>query len=789
MKTKIAFLLFLFSFCKLQAQITNLVGVVINNKNGERIPYANILVLERSIGVSANSNGYFELSVPSANIIVRASAVGFEPKDVSLELLKTDKKSILIKLDEAIISTPEVTIEVERYREELSLTRYNIQSKQIKEIPFVAEPDPIRAMQTLPGVTLNSDFNNKLFVRGGNFDETSITLDGVPLYNVNHLGSLVGSFNDDIFKNVKLYPSNYPVKYGGYLSGILEMETLDGKTDYTRVVAGLSVISSKIFAEGSIGDATYVLSGRRTYYDVATKIYKMIEGKEITIPTYFYDLFGKVSYPVSKDFIIKAESFFSHDYYNFSYRMREDIYRKEKNTNPFWNTFMLNISGFYNMSDISSFKLGGYLSQAILKIDMKDILQDNSLSNFFQDTNIVYADNRIKDITLYVENDLKIQKHSIKSGIEYKQINLGYNWFGDSQGLNDFAGDLLKPPDLLFDYAPSIFDSSNNTSILSIYASDFFELMPRLFSNIGFRFSYLSDLSLSHLTPFVNLKYYFTSNLSLNLGYASYYQYLYSIRDNLNKTDYAFSPMSVLFLVKDKENIPASNHFSFGVEIFNLFSDCILNAEAYLKDYSNLVSSYNVEPIYRYEDGKSYGVDILFRKTTGFITGWLAYTLSKSFKDNEGTKYYSSYDRTHNLKIIGDFNISSVFKIGFQYNYATGLVYTPITSSIFILGGDDWMYFPYGFFISDQTDLRVNYGLKNSQRAPNYSRLDISMTGAFAWNNFVLKPYISVINVLNSQNFFFVNYIPEFYGTRIEEDRQNSSLIIPTIGITAEYQF
>ena len=786
MKTKIAFLLFLFSFCKLQAQTTNLVGVVINNKSGERIPYANILVLERSIGVSANSNGYFELSVPSASIIVRASAVGFEPKDVSLELLKTDKKSILIKLDEAIISTPEVTIEVERYREELSLTRYNIQSKQIKEIPFVAEPDPIRAMQALPGVSLNSDWNNKLFVRGGNFDETLITIDGTPLYNISHFGSIVSSFNDDIFKNVKLYPSNYPVKYGGYLSGILEMETLDGKTDYTKIVAGLSVITSKVFAEGSIGNATYVLSARRTYYDILERIIKMTEGVTVDIPTYFYDLFGKVAYPISKDFIIKAETFFSHDYYRFDYDV--PYYRaKEKDNQPFWNTFMLNVSGFYSMSDISSFKVGGYLSQATLKMDKKDNLTEynNLLLEEEEGDDIAYVDNKIKDVSFYIENNLAFKKHNIKSGVEYKQINLAYDWITESTWLNE-SFEPVPPQDLLFDYAPSVFDSSYKTSILSVYASDFFELIPSLFSNVGVRFSYLSNLSLSHFTPFINLKYYLTPDLSLNLGYASYYQYLYSIRDNLNKTAYAYSPMSVLFLVDDKEDIPASDHFSFGVEMLDLFSSYTLNAEVYFKDYSNLVSSYNVEPAYRYEDGKSYGIDILFRKTDGFLTGWLAYTLSKSFKDNEGAKYYSSYDRTHNLKIIGDFNISSVFKIGFQYNYATGLVYTPITFATVSL----YHHREYTF-ISDRKVFRLNYGIKNSERSPDYSRLDVSMTGAFAWNNFVFKPYLSVINVLNNVNIFSVNYINySFIGSPdVRKDEQISSFIIPTIGITMEYQF
>jgi len=797
MKKHIILFLLVFSFYKLEAQTTKLVGVVINSRTGERIPYTNIMVLEKNIGVSANSNGYFELAVPADNIILRTSAIGFETKDVKLvglELRNIDKKSILIKLDEAAISTSEVTIEVERYREEISLTRYNIQSERIKAIPFFAEPDPIRAMQSLPGTSLNSDFNNKLFVRGGNFDEVSMTIDGAPLYNVNHLGSLISSFNDDIFKNVKLYPSNYPVKYGDYLSGILEMETLDGKPDYSKVIAGLSVFTAKIFAEGSVGDATYVLSARRAYYDLIEKGYKMIEGTTIEVPTYFYDLFGKVTYSISKDFIIKAESFFSHDYYNFS-NGDEELYKKLKESDPFWNTFMLNIFGFYSISGNSSLKLGGYLSQATLKTDMLDVfnIDDPDIASYrpyHKDTNTVYVNNKIKDVSLYIENNLKIGTHTIQSGIEYKQINLGYNWFEDSEELNSFAGKDMTPGDLLFDYAPNVFDFSDKTSILSIYASDFFEMMPRLFSTIGLRFSYLSNLSLSHLTPFVNLKYYFTHNLSLNFGYSSYYQYLYAIRDNLNKTNYAFTPMSALFLVNNKESIPSSKHFCFGVEIFDLFSDYILNAEAYFKDYSNLVASYNVEPIYRYnEEGKSYGIDILLRKPTGFLTGWIAYTLSKSFKDNGEFKYYSSYDRTHNLKIIGDFNISSIFKIGFQYNYATGLLYTPITSITYSLGDPSSYQNYYEFSGNRKNGARINYGIKNSQRADNYSRLDISMTGAFAWNHFVFKPYISVINVLNSQNIFSVNYIYSHDGSIRKDDPQVSSLIIPTIGITAEYQF
>jgi hypothetical protein len=516
----------------------------------------------------------------------------------------------------------------------------------------------------------------------------------------------------------------------------------------------------------------------------------MVEGEDITVPTYFYDLSGKIAYPISKDFIIKAESFFSHDYFDFVNTDVNYPKTKVKDTDPFWNTFMLNISGFYSVSNISSFKFGGYISQAILKADMLDILNidDPDIASVHQDTNTVYVDNKIKDVTLYIENNLRIRTHTIQSGIEYKQINLGYNWFGDSEGLDSW-GENITAGDLLFDYAPNVFDFSDKTSILSIYASDFFELMPRLFSTIGLRFSYLSNLSLSHLTPFVNLKYYFTPDLSLNFGYSNYYQYLYAIRDNLNKTNFAYTPMSALFLVSDKEAIPSSKHFCFGIEIFDLFSDYILNAEAYFKDYSNLVSSYNAEPLYRYEDGKSYGIDILLRKPSGFLTGWIAYTLSKSFKDNGEFKYYSSYDRTHNLKIIGDFNISSVFKIGFQYNYATGLVYTPITSVISSLHGSYYNYNGYNGFLNNPKYARTIYGIKNSKRADNYNRLDISMTGAFAWNNFVFKPYISIINVLNSQNIFSVNYINSRSGSLQKDDPQVSSLIIPTIGITAEYQF
>ena len=96
-----------------------------------------------------------------------------------------------------------------------------ITRKMIKTIPTLfGEADVIKALQTQPGVSAGTEGLAGMYVRGGNGDENLYMIDGIQLYQVNHLGGLFSAFNAEALKDVDFYKSAFPARYGGRLSSV-----------------------------------------------------------------------------------------------------------------------------------------------------------------------------------------------------------------------------------------------------------------------------------------------------------------------------------------------------------------------------------------------------------------------------------------------------------------------------------------------------------------------------------------------------------------------------------------
>ena len=157
---------------------------------------------------------------------------------------------------------------------------------QIQTIPALGgEIDVLKAIQLLPGVQSGSEGSAGMYVRGGGPDENLIMLDGVPLYSVNHMLGFFSVFNADAVKNVTLYEGNFPARYGGRLSSIIDVRQKDGDAYGYHGNLTVGLVSTKLSAEGPIywkkedyrkyrnhetvkGQTTFNISARRTLYDL-----------------------------------------------------------------------------------------------------------------------------------------------------------------------------------------------------------------------------------------------------------------------------------------------------------------------------------------------------------------------------------------------------------------------------------------------------------------------------------------------------------------------------------------
>ena len=138
----------------------------------------------------------------------------------------------------------------------------------IKQIPSVlGEADVLRAVLTLPGVKSVGEASTGLNVRGGATDQNLILFNGLNIYNPSHLFGFFSAFDPDVIKDVTLYKSSIPVKYGGRISSVLDITSLDGNDKKFSGSAGIGPLTSKVTIEGPIIDSTTTfVAGVRTTY-------------------------------------------------------------------------------------------------------------------------------------------------------------------------------------------------------------------------------------------------------------------------------------------------------------------------------------------------------------------------------------------------------------------------------------------------------------------------------------------------------------------------------------------
>lgn len=222
-------------------------------------------------GTVTNAYGFYSLTVPEGRCVLRFSYVGYRPEMV--EMVVTGDTAIAVglwsasEIDEVVVTGHRSEIGVHGTQ----MSAIEMPMPVLKNIPALAgEVDVIKALQLLPGVQSGSEGGTGLYVRGGGPDENLVLLDGIPLYNVSHLGGFFSVFNADAIKNVTLYKGNFPARFGSRLSSVVDVRQNDGNAREYHGNVSVGLLSAKFNVEGPIWKdrTTSNISARRTYYDL-----------------------------------------------------------------------------------------------------------------------------------------------------------------------------------------------------------------------------------------------------------------------------------------------------------------------------------------------------------------------------------------------------------------------------------------------------------------------------------------------------------------------------------------
>ena len=285
-------------------------GYIWDSQSHETLIGATILDLDGGRGAITNEYGFYSITLPDGTVNLRTGYVGYRTHTQSITL----DRDISLNFElEALASLDEVTIVGNRLDLSVKgsqMSAIDIPIEQIKAVPAVfGEADVLKALQLLPGVQTGTEATAGIYVRGGNPDENLLLIDGVPVYNVNHMFGFFSVFNPDALKNVTLYKGSFPAHYCGRLSSVVDIRMKDGDMENYHGNVSIGMVSSKFNLEGPIvkDRTSFNISARRTYSDLmvnaAIKLndsFKFSDMQDdMSMGYYFYDLNVKLNHKFS----------------------------------------------------------------------------------------------------------------------------------------------------------------------------------------------------------------------------------------------------------------------------------------------------------------------------------------------------------------------------------------------------------------------------------------------------------------------------------------------------------
>nr|WP_321412372.1 TonB-dependent receptor [uncultured Allomuricauda sp.] len=780
----LAFLLALFGhFFVMHAQEKyTLSGTVFEASSNESLIGVTVAVSELKTGTTTNEYGFYSITLPQGEYQIAVSYLGFREVIQTITLNQNVKQDFNLTEKTEELQEVVVTDNVEKLdirKPQMSVT--SLSSNTIKEIPVVlGESDVIKSLLLLPGVTSAGEASSGFNVRGGAADQNLILLDEATVFNSSHLFGFFSVFNPDAIKDVKLFKGGIPARYGGRVSSVLDIFQKEGNSKQFKVNGGIGAVASRLLIEGPIqkDKTSFLAGGRASYAHLFLPLFD-IENK-----AYFYDLNTKITHRINKNNSIFLSGYFGRDLFNVSDRFVNEYGNAVGNLRwnhlfsdkLFSNLSLIYSDYYYGLElDFVGFEWNSGIQNFNLKYDLKHYLGNKLQLNY--GINSIY----------YVFNPGKIVPNSPDSGIVEDQLTKKYA--NENAAYIDVEQEITDNLSVEYGLRASQFSRLGQDAFF-VYADDnavefdaftqtYGEANPLDTINPG-RSKTLETFF--NLEPRISMSYTFKENNSIKASYTRLAQYLHLISNTNSPTPLDVWTPSGPFVEPQLLDQYAIGYFrnikagAYSLEA-ETFYKTIQNRIDYI-DGANLIANDAIEQVILNGEARAYGLELLLRKNEGRVTGWLAYTLSKSEQRtpgrsdletgiNMGEWYNTPYDKTHDLSFYGSFELNEKWSFNANFIYQTG---QPTN-------------YPIGQFEFEDVTVPY-YGLRNEERLPDYHRLDISavLTPKRNKQRKVQSEWVfSIYNAYNRKNAASINFRENEDTGRNEAVRTSIFGIIPSV--------
>jgi len=727
MKKFIVFCFFLNISLLFSQQKFTVSGVIKESTSLETAIGVNVYISDLSIGETTNEYGFYSLTLPEGTYDLVVSYIGFKTIVKTIILNEDQKSDFLIEenttnLDEVIL-TENVSITNLKSPE---MSTFKVAIKTIQKMPVVfGEVDILKSIQMLPGVSSGGEGASGFNVRGGAADQNLILLDEATIYNSSHLFGFFSVFNADAIKDIKLYKGAIPARYGGRVSSILDIRQKDGNKNGFHGSGGIGSISSRLLLEGPIDKqqkGSFLVAGRGSYAHLFLKLANEPNS------AYFYDLNTKISYEFNENNHVYLSGYFGRDVFEIS--------------NSFNNSYgnaTINLRWNHLFTDRLFSNLSVIYTDYNYKLSINSVGFDwiSKINNFNLKYDITYyANEKIKMFfglngMYYDFNPGKIENSTSTSTINTDQLDKKYAF--ESAAYVDVEQEVANKLTVQYGLRFSLFNRVGEQPV-QLYEND----EPVIFNEVigiyqsavpigQIEYGKGEVMSTFHnFEPRLGLAYQLNTLSSVKASYNRMAQYIHLISNTNSPTPLDVWAPSGKYIKPQLLNQYSlgyftnlnNNHYTIETEIFYKNTE---NRLDYI-DGANLIANNSIETEVLSGEARAYGFELLLKKNTGKLTGWIAYTLSQAQQRvegrtpietgiNEGNWYNTSYDKLHDFSVTAQYNLNKKWDFGAIFVYQTGRATT----------------YPTGYYVYDGLNVPI-YTNRNQDNLPSYNHLDISAT-------------------------------------------------------------
>jgi hypothetical protein len=724
-------------------------GRITDASDGEALIGATIAVVGTGMGTITNGYGYFFLNLPEGSYDIRISYVGYDPVSAHINLISDKTADHALSLSSRSIE--EVSIVYNPMDSMMNPATAGSDNLDVSRgmQGFTGEPDVIKTLTSMPGISFFSDGSSLFYVRGGDRDQNMILIDEAPVYNPAHLLGIFSLFPPAVLNNVLVYKGEMPASFGGRLSSVIDIKMKEGNSKELSFSGNTSPLSTTLMLEAPLNNqkGSFLLSARRSHLRWLLK--ESAPGVE---NLYFSDLNMKFNLQLNEKNRLYVSGYFGSDkYQNRTGRFQSDgLGWQNAALTVRWNHFFGNrlflntsfIASEYDYQLFTSYERKNRWESGIallgLKTDFSYYLNPNAtlrfgafLGNHWYSPGNFMSGNKPDPLVagvpkkktaenvLYFSGEHEIgEKFSLRYGLRLT------GWLGIGPATEYAYDEFFQPTDTLFYTSGDVYSKLSSVEPrLSLLFKPADYLTARLSYSRNGQFEYLISNSVS---PFTSLEVWLPAGPNIR-------------------------PMS-------------SDQLSGGVNLHNTTARLDLSADFYLKkihnyigytDHAYMLFNPQVESELRYGTGLSRGLEIAVKKRGDRYTASVNYSRSTTMLTirgvNNGDPYPASHDRPHTLNLSAEYRISPRFSISASWVYASGSPFTV----------------PSGYYIYN--NYRVPYYAgRNNSRLPDYHRFDV--LASFRLNRLTAKNEhlmnFSIFNLYGQKNPFniYFNKVMDDYG-------------------------